>query len=104
MYEIHVLPAEAEAVESDERYTLGKRYPITILRRQPKGEEPDYHLAAERASSSWDDFEFDTTRAVVIAPEKINLVQDEILVQALNHALANGGAVVVYAEPINNDE
>ena len=64
-----------EAIESNERYPLGERHAITIFSRQPEVEEPDYQLAAERTfSSGWDDFEFDTTRTLAIAPEKMNLV------------------------------
>jgi hypothetical protein len=103
MCEIHVLRATAEAIESNERYPLGERHAITIFSRQSEGEEPNYQLAAERAfSSGWDDFEFDTTRTLAISPEKVNLVQDEIFVQALNYALSNEAAVIVYADPINS--
>ena len=42
MYEVHVLRATAEAIESHERYPLGERHAITIFSRQPEGEEPDY--------------------------------------------------------------
>lgn len=81
MYEIHVLRAIAEAIESNERYLLSERHAITIFSRQPEGEEPNYQLAAERAfSSRWDDFEFNPTRTLAIAPEKVNLVQAEIFV------------------------
>ncbi len=105
MYEIHVLRASAEAVESDERYPLGERYPITILSRQPEGEETDYELAAERAFlAGWDDFEFDITRALVVASEKEHLISDEILAEAFRHALFNEAAVVVYTNSLSDSE
>ncbi len=103
MYEIHVLQATAAAIAGNESYPLGERHAIMILSRQAEGEEPNYQLAAERAfSSGWDDFEFDATRTLAIAPEKVSLVQDEIFVQALNHALSNEAAVIVYTDPIDS--
>lgn len=103
MYEIHVLLATAEAIESNGNYPSGERHAITIFSRQSEGEEPNYQLAAERAFlSGWDDFEFDTTRTLAITPEKAKLIQDEIFVQALKHALSNEAAVIVYADPIKS--
>ena len=105
MYEIHVLRASAEAVESDERYPLGERYPITIFSRQLEGKETNYELAAERAfSAGWDDFEFDITRAVVVASEKEHLISDETFAEAFRHALFNEAAVVVYTNSLSGSE
>src|SRR5688572_5781381 len=103
MYEVHVFRGSATVGAGNTLgYTPGGRHPVIVFSRQPAESESDFALATERAR---EDGLVDVTldRGGKLLPESVNSMAPQFA-SAFESAMSGGFGVIVYREPIEDEE
>lgn len=103
MYEVHMFQAVATATASTEGpYRPGDRHAMLVLIRQTSGSDHDWAEAEARVTNAgWSGVTF--ARAGTLTSEKLN-GKDEDFLEAYEHALNEGRAIIVYSDPVIEEE
>ena len=103
MFEVHIFQATANAtIENVGPYRQGDRHAMLIMCRQSADTEHDWAEAERRAAESgWSEFKFQ--RAGTLSAENLN-GKDADFRDAFEHAMHGGCGVIVYRDPIHDDD
>ncbi|WP_171160115.1 hypothetical protein [Usitatibacter palustris] len=103
MYEVHVFRGKATVGEENSLgYAPGGRHAIIVFSRQARGEDHDFALATERAVDGGL-AKVVLDRGGTLLPEAVNSMSPQFG-SAFENALDGGFGVIVYEDPIEEDE
>jgi hypothetical protein len=99
MYEIHLFLGTASAGKENKfAYAPGERHAVLVFSRQPIGTEHDWQFAASHLEGAgWTHIELQRAKNM----DAPNLNTDPTFSTAYEKALAQGGTVIVYTDPVD---